>query len=112
MRAILKKELNLPTVEITDPKATLDGGDVLFTGREFFVGITQRTNEAGARAVAAAFPEFPVSPIRVPKTILHLKSLMSMAGPDILAVSSTHEGQEVLRVSFFPLFNESLFLGV
>lgn len=32
MRAILKNELELPVIEISDEKATLDGGDVLFTG--------------------------------------------------------------------------------
>jgi dimethylargininase len=47
----------------------LEGGDVLFTGKEFFVGISEFTNEAGARAVAAAFPEFPVCPIKVCKNI-------------------------------------------
>lgn len=64
-RAILKKELDLALVEIADPKAKLEGGDVLFTGKEFFVGISDFTNEAGARAVANAFPEFPCVPIRV-----------------------------------------------
>jgi dimethylargininase len=97
IRAILKKELNIPLVEIADPKATLDGGDVLFTGREFFVGLSQRTNEAGARAVAAAFPEFPVTPIRVPNRLLHLKACLSMAGPDIICISSTPEAQEMLK---------------
>ena len=29
-----------------DPRATLDGGDVLFTGREFLVGLSRRTNKA------------------------------------------------------------------
>lgn len=65
IRAILKKELDLALVEIADPKAKLEGGDVLFTGKEFFVGISEFTNEAGARAVANAFPEFPCVPIRV-----------------------------------------------
>jgi hypothetical protein len=32
IRAILKKELDLPIVEIGDESAKLDGGDVLFTG--------------------------------------------------------------------------------
>ena len=32
IRAVIKKELELPIVEVLDPKATLDGGDVLFTG--------------------------------------------------------------------------------
>lgn len=35
------------------------------TGREFFVGLSHFTNEAGARAVAAAFPEYPCVPIKV-----------------------------------------------
>lgn len=34
-------------------------------GREFFVAITKRTNDAGARAVASAFPDFPVSLLKV-----------------------------------------------
>lgn len=32
MRAILTNELELPVIEISDETATLDGGDVLFTG--------------------------------------------------------------------------------
>lgn len=60
----MKKE-DLALVEIADKNAKLEGGDVLFTGREFFVGISEFTNEAGARAIAAAFPEFPVCPIKV-----------------------------------------------
>ncbi|XP_054158087.1 N(G),N(G)-dimethylarginine dimethylaminohydrolase 1-like [Oppia nitens] len=97
IRAIIKKELKLPVVEIADPKATIDGGDVLFTGREIFVGLSQRTNESGARAVAAAFPEYPVTPIRIPNKLLHLKSCLSMAGNDILCVSASQESQEILR---------------
>lgn len=42
----------------------------MITGREFFVGLSQFTNEAGARAVAAAFPEYPCVPIKVIKIIL------------------------------------------
>lgn len=36
MRVVLKKELNLPIIEITDINARLDGGDVLFTGNYVF----------------------------------------------------------------------------
>ena len=38
------QKLRLKTVEMSKP-GRMDGGDVLFTGREFFVGISQRTNE-------------------------------------------------------------------
>lgn len=33
VRAVLKKDLDLPLAEIADPNAHLDGGDVLFTGK-------------------------------------------------------------------------------
>lgn len=32
VRAVMKKELDIPIVEIADTNAKLDGGDVLFTG--------------------------------------------------------------------------------
>ncbi|VEN37463.1 unnamed protein product [Callosobruchus maculatus] len=127
IRVVLKKELDLPIIEMSDSKARLDGGDVLFTGREFFVGISQWTNEAGARAVAAAFPEYPCTPIKVkpahlrplsiadltqalPEEVMmeetlcfqvpepkHLKSYVTMGGPDLLCVGTGKEAQEVLK---------------
>lgn len=97
VRVILKKELRIPVLEIMDESASLDGGDVLFTGREFFVGISRRTNESGAKAVADAFPEYPVTPIPIPGKIFHLKSCMSMAGPSIIAVGKSAECQEIVK---------------
>lgn len=49
-----------------------------------------------AKAVAAAFPEYPCVPIKVTEQ-QHLKYFVSMAGPDLLCVSSAKESQEVLR---------------
>ncbi|XP_023237902.1 N(G),N(G)-dimethylarginine dimethylaminohydrolase 1 [Centruroides vittatus] len=96
VRTIIRKELELPVVEIADAKATIEGGDVLFTGREFFVGLSSYTNEAGARALAAAFPEFPVTPVKVSGE-WRLKSFMSVAGPDIICVSAGQEAQGILK---------------
>nr|XP_018901399.1 PREDICTED: N(G),N(G)-dimethylarginine dimethylaminohydrolase 1 [Bemisia tabaci] len=96
IRAVLKKELELPLIEISDEKARLYGRDILFTGKEFFVGLSKYTNEGGARAVAAAFPEFPCTPVKVSDNQC-LKSLVSVAGPDILCVSSSKQSQEVLK---------------
>lgn len=64
IRTILRRE-GLSIVDIKDPLATIDGGDVLFTGREFFVGLSKTTNLSGAKAVASAFPEYPVTLLRV-----------------------------------------------
>lgn len=55
IRTVFKKELDIPIIEIADTNAKLDGGDVLFTGKEFFVGLSEWTNEAGAKAVAGMF---------------------------------------------------------
>ncbi|CAL4069217.1 unnamed protein product, partial [Meganyctiphanes norvegica] len=96
MRSILKNELELPVIEIKDPKATLDGGDVLFTGKEFFVGLSGRTNQAGACALASTFPEFPCVPIKVDKS-LHLKMLITMAGPDVMCVGPSAEARDTLK---------------
>ncbi|XP_055617104.1 N(G),N(G)-dimethylarginine dimethylaminohydrolase 1 isoform X1 [Toxorhynchites rutilus septentrionalis] len=117
VRCMLRKELDLPLAEIADQNARLDGGDVLFTGREFFVGLSKWTNEAGARAVAAAFPEYPCAPIKVEEVNIpasaitldlidgiiqvtehhHLKYYVSMAGTDVLCVSKSKESQEILK---------------
>ncbi|XP_060058255.1 N(G),N(G)-dimethylarginine dimethylaminohydrolase 1 isoform X2 [Erinaceus europaeus] len=51
--ALAKLQLNI--VEMKDENATLDGGDVLFTGREFFVGLSKRTNQRGAEILADTF---------------------------------------------------------
>lgn len=37
IRVVLKKELNLPIIEMSDTKAKLEGGDVLFTGGYLFL---------------------------------------------------------------------------
>lgn len=98
IKQLAKSELNLPIIEINDTTALLNGGDVLWTGREIFVGLSNETNEAGARAVAAAFPEYSVTPVKVPtKGNLRLKSYVTMAGPDILCVNRSQEAQSMLR---------------
>ena len=47
---------------MTEP-AYMDGGDVLFTGREFFVGISSRTNKEGVEFLAKTFPQYQVTPV-------------------------------------------------
>uniref|UniRef100_A0A1I8QDU8 Uncharacterized protein n=1 Tax=Stomoxys calcitrans TaxID=35570 RepID=A0A1I8QDU8_STOCA len=97
MAITLKKELDIPVEVIENPSAQLHGGDVLFTGREFFVGIHNGyTNEDGARAVAMSFPEYPVTPIKVGGT-KPLKYYVSMAGPDVLCVSTSEICQEIVK---------------
>lgn len=54
------EELKLTVVEMgseegTTAGATLEGSDVLFTGKEFFVGLSAHTNQRGAEVLADTF---------------------------------------------------------
>ena len=42
--------------------------------------------------LAAAFPDYPVTGVPV-ELNLHLKSYLSMAGPDLIAITTSHDGQ-------------------
>merc|ERR1712002_191506 len=64
MKPVLEKQ-GLVVMEINDPSAKLDGGDVIFTGKEILVGLSSRTNQAGVDAISEAFPGFPVTGIPV-----------------------------------------------
>jgi dimethylargininase len=74
---------------ITAP-GTVDGGDVCEAGDHFFIGISQRTNEAGAAQLARLLESFGYSSslidIRGLSNILHLKSGMAWLGGTRLAV--------------------------
>ncbi|XP_024134849.1 N(G),N(G)-dimethylarginine dimethylaminohydrolase 1 isoform X2 [Oryzias melastigma] len=91
------KDLKMNIVEITDENATLDGGDVLFTGREFFVGLSKRTNQRGAEILADAFKDYAVSTVPVLEG-LHLKSFCSMGGPGLIVIGSSDHAQKALKV--------------
>jgi dimethylargininase len=66
-------------VERLSAPATLDGGDVLKAGSTVYVGLSGRTNEAGAAALAGLL-DATVVPVPVTK-VLHLKSAVT-ALPD------------------------------
>lgn len=84
-------------VEVDTEKATVEGGDVLWTGREIFVGISTRTNLLGAQAVGKAFPEYPTIIVKVYPPAVHLKDYISMAGPEVMTVSKTDWAQKTFQ---------------
>lgn len=69
---------------------TLDGGDVCEAGDHFFIGISRRTNEAGATQLAAFLEEFGYAStlidIRNLSNILHLKSGLAYLGGNRMLV--------------------------
>ena len=78
-----------PPLSIQSP-GTLDGGDVCEAGNHFFIGISERTNEAGARQLAELLARLgytsSLTDIRNLRSILHLKSGLSYLGDNCLAV--------------------------
>jgi dimethylargininase len=66
------------TVHEIEPPGTLDGGDICEAGTHFFIGISHRTNEEGARQLsqflAADGYTCSLLDIRSMASILHLKS--------------------------------------
>ena len=76
-------------VRIVAP-GTLDGGDVLVTGRRAFVGLSSRTNPAGAAQLAAALAPagYEVSNVPVGHA-LHLKTAVTEAAPGVLLIDAT-----------------------
>jgi N-dimethylarginine dimethylaminohydrolase len=83
----------------------IDGGDVLWTGREFFVGVSSRTTLGGLCALASSLNfHMPVVGVNlgalaeaggVDSNALHLKSVVSMLADDLLLAPRTPLGRIV-----------------
>ncbi|KAI8047373.1 uncharacterized protein B0P05DRAFT_566294 [Gilbertella persicaria] len=83
-----------------DPEATLDGGDVLFTGKHMFVGLSKRTNQAGADVLHKVFSDkCPVYTIKglVGNDSLHFKCIVSMLNDHTLLVTDKQPGNKVIQ---------------
>jgi dimethylargininase len=93
--------------EITAP-GTLDGGDVCEAEDHFFIGISERTNEEGARQLSRFLAEDGYSStlvdVRGVEGLLHLKSGMAslgrnrLAAIDALALHPALHSFEIVRV--------------
>jgi dimethylargininase len=70
------------------PPGTLDGGDVLMVGRHFFIGLSDRTNQQGARQLGEAVSGFGWTWTPVPVAAgLHLKSSVNAVSEDTLLLT-------------------------
>ena len=84
--------------------ATLDGGDVLQVGGRMFVGLSERTNEAGVKMLETVAAEEGVAVIAIHlQSGLHLKEHVTLAGANTLLVppefdTSPFDGFECVEV--------------
>ena len=71
-------------VQVEDP-GTLEGGDVIFFGDRIAIGLSRRTNLAGARVLADAARSLGYRPFLCPATDrLHLATAVTAVAPDTL----------------------------
>jgi len=83
-------------------EALCDGGDVLYTGRHLFVGMSGRTNEAAVRVLERAFRDrmegvFGVPAVVQGSDVLHLKSAVTHVDEKTLLVPGGKMGDALLE---------------
>lgn len=62
-------------VEFIVPPGTIDGGDIMMVGDHFYIGLSDRTNEAGARQMIAILEKVGLTGTTIAiKDVLHLKT--------------------------------------
>ena len=98
-----------PSPLTIDAPGTVDGGDICEAEEHFFIGLSHRTNEEGARQLAAHLAGLGYTSstidVRPMTSILHLKSGIAYIGDNTLVVMEEMEGNgqfqgfESIRVS-------------
>jgi dimethylargininase len=90
-----------PAMAEIEAPGTLDGGDICEAEDRFFLGLSHRTNEEGARQLAAHLARegyaSAVIDVRGMSSILHLKSGVSYIGENTLVVMEEMAGHELFK---------------
>jgi len=89
------KELGLKNIIHLQSPGTMDGGDVLYTGKHLFVGLSKRTNEYALNQLKEIF-QGKTEVIGIPVTEgLHLKSVISFFDSKTFIVAATPAGMKI-----------------
>ena len=100
---LMLKELTWSIVDTPEKEhgktVVLEGSDVLYTGKEIFVGLRKHgTNIEGALVVGRVFADLPVIPITI-STNLPLKYYVSVASDGVLTTTNEPEAINIRTVS-------------
>ena len=87
MRPVLHR--HFPRVLDLEEGVHVDGGDVLVTSREVFVGLSGRTSGRGAESVCRQLRKFgrEAKVVEAPPEVLHLKSASSLIAEDTVLLT-------------------------
>ncbi len=86
MGTILKQ--SFPKMEFINAPGSLDGGDIMKTEKHFYIGLSGRTNEEGARQLTAIVSKYGYTASTISlSSVLHLKTGISYLEHNILLAS-------------------------
>ncbi len=86
------------TIETIKAPGTLDGGDVMIADNRAFIGLTERTNQAGADQLKAILARFDISSSFVHvRNSLHLKSDVAYLNSDTIVVTQRLASEPVFQ---------------
>jgi dimethylargininase len=89
------KTLGVKNIHYLQSPGTMDGGDILYTGKHLFVGLSRRTNASAFHQLKEIFQD-KIEVISIPVIEgLHLKSVISLFDSETLIVAATSAGAHV-----------------
>lgn len=106
------KELGIKNIVQIQSPGTMDGGDVLYTGRHLFVGLSKRTNECALDQLKEIFKD-KLDVIGIPVSEgLHLKSLISFFDSETLIIANTPAAMQIQSCIEASINGEYVFISV
>jgi dimethylargininase len=88
-------------IEVIEPPGTLDAGDIMMVGSHYYIGLSDRTNMAGAEQIINILERYELSGSTVAlQNVLHLKTGVSYLENENLLVSG-----EFINTEIFNSFN-------
>ncbi len=96
MRSVLQTIFD--STDSIEAPGTLDAGDVMKTGKHFYIGLSERTNQQGADQLIDIFKKNDHTGEKVPlKEMLHLKSGVSYLEKNLLLVAGEFKNQHAFE---------------
>ncbi len=93
---IFEDKYKLKVSEVFDEDALIDGGDVIYTGKEIIAALSPRTNNLGIEALKTTFPFHQVVTVQISGD-QHLTAILGLFGEDTFCVSrESPDGRAVL----------------
>ena len=94
---LIRLGLDVTDMRGVDPAALCDGGDVLYTGKDLFVGLSERTNEAAVNILSEGLGVTNTIAVPFEGNALHLKSIVTHMDSSTLIVPIGDLGDQVLE---------------